>query len=132
MTGVARAPESLGRCREFAPFPAWILKSKVEPQEQLVSLVDRPRLIQRLDGCRKRKLTLISAAAGFGKSSLLGQWRSGLLKQGVKVAWLSVDEDDNEPGVLATYLAFALHSTGLSSAIEDMSETDFGARPAVQ
>ena len=117
-----------GRFREPAPFPAWILKSKIEPEEQLVSLVDRPRLTRRLKEGQNRKLTFISAAAGFGKTSLMSHWRTELLDRGVKAAWLSLDEDDNEPGVLATYLAFSLHSIGLRSAIDQMSETDFGPR----
>lgn len=125
---MAKVPEIPGCFRERVPFPAWTLKSKIEPEEQLVSLIDRPRLIRRLNGGQNRKLTLISAAAGFGKTSLMSQWRTDLLDQGIKAAWLSLDEDDNEPGVLATYLSFALHSMGLMSAIDEMNESDFGAR----
>jgi LuxR family transcriptional regulator, maltose regulon positive regulatory protein len=58
-------------------------------------LVPRPRLIQLLnEGLHtKRKLTLVSAPAGFGKTTLVVAW----LKQiDLPVAWLSLDEDDND------------------------------------
>ena len=108
------------------PFPAWIIKSKIGPEKQLIELIDRPRLIQRLKEGLKRKLTLISAPPGYGKTALMSAWRRHLLDQGVKVAWLSLDEDDNQPGVLASYLAFSLHDSGLGGAIDEMSPVDFG------
>ena len=125
---MGKAPSTPGQRRPQTPFPAWMLASKTEPEAQLVSMIDRPRLVQRLKEGRQRKLTLVWAAAGYGKTSLLSSWRTELLAQGVKVAWLSLDGDDNAPGVLAAYLAFSLHSMGLTSAIDDLSATDFGPR----
>ena len=118
--------EMSGPYSRESPFPAWIIKSKIEPEEQMASLIGRPRLIQRLKDGLDRKLTLIAASAGYGKTALMSRWRRDLLDQGIKVAWLSLDEDDNRPGVLATYLSFSLHSIGLRSAIDEMSEQDFG------
>ena len=115
-----------GQFRQKSPFPAWIIKSKIEPEEHLVSLIERPRLIQQLNDGLRKELTLISASAGYGKTALLSHWRRDLLDQGINTAWLGLDEDDNQPGVLATYLCFSLHSIGLSSAIDEMSEGDFG------
>ncbi len=94
----------------------------------MAPLIKRPRLIQRLNDGLGQRLTLICAAAGYGKTALMSQWRRDLMEQGVPVAWLSLDEEDNQPGVLATYLSFSLHDSGLASAIDDMSETDFGPR----
>ena len=108
------------------PFPAWIIRSKTEPEEQLVPLTDRPRLTQRLNDGLGRKLTLICAPPGYGKTALLSSWRRDLTDQGIRVAWLSLDENDNQPGVLASYLAFSLHKTGLASAIDAMSGEEFG------
>ena len=108
------------------PFPAWIIRSKTEPEEQLVRLIDRPRLTQRLFDGLDRKLTLISAPPGYGKTALLSNWRHDLTDQGIQVAWLSLDENDNQPGVLASYLAFSLHKTGLASAIDTMPAEEFG------
>ena len=88
----------------------------------------RNRLIQRLNEGLDRRLTLISAAAGYGKSALMRSWRQALLDQGRRVAWLGLDEDDNAPGALAAYIAFALHRAGLGSAIDEFSREDFGPR----
>jgi len=69
--------------------------------------VSRPRLIERLDAglLRKRKLTLVSAPAGFGKTTLLSEWVTGC---GRPVAWLSLDEGDNDPTRFWSYLSAAL------------------------
>jgi LuxR family maltose regulon positive regulatory protein len=73
------------------------------------NLVPRPRLIERLDeGLRQgRKLTLVSAPAGFGKTTLLSEWihTSGARRDN---AWLSLDEGDSDPGHFLTYLVAAL------------------------
>jgi LuxR family maltose regulon positive regulatory protein len=73
-------------------------------------LVSRPRLIARLDeGLRSgRKLTLISATAGFGKTTLLSAWVGARQALRQKVAWLSLDEGDNDPARLWRYVIAAL------------------------
>ena len=123
LPGMLEAGRESGR---ESPFPDWIIHSKTQPEAHLVPLIDRPRLIQSLKNGLERRLTLISASAGYGKTALMSCWRRDLLDQGVKVAWLSLDEDDNRPGILATYLSFALHESGLRSTIDGMSEKDFG------
>ncbi|HEX2909484.1 MAG TPA: LuxR C-terminal-related transcriptional regulator [Chloroflexia bacterium] len=69
--------------------------------------VQRHRLIERLnEGLHyNRKLTLISAPAGFGKTSLVSEWLTGCDWQ---VAWLSLDEGDSDPVRFLTYLIAAL------------------------
>ena len=69
----------------------------------------RPRLIERLNeglssGC---KLTLISAPAGFGKTTLVSEWVAGCERP---VAWLSLDEGDNDPTCFLAYLVAALQT----------------------
>ena len=54
----------------------------------------RPPLIERLNEGMTRKLTLISAPAGFGKTTLLSEWITGC---GRSVAWVSLDKGDNDP-----------------------------------
>src|SRR5215211_8183821 len=67
----------------------------------------RPRLIERLDEGLRRKLTLISAPAGFGKTTLVGGWVAGIPRP---VAWLSLDEGDNDPSRFLAYLVAALQA----------------------
>ena len=70
--------------------------------------VARPRLTERLHrGCTHCGLTLISAPAGFGKTTLVSEWLSG--REGL-VAWLSLDEGDGEPARFLTYLVAALQT----------------------
>jgi len=64
-------------------------------------LVRRPRLIKQLnEGTRSgRKLTLVSAPAGYGKTTLVGEWiqAMGGATPPTAIAWLSLDESDNDP-----------------------------------
>ncbi len=73
------------------------------------NLVPRPRLIRELDeGLRLgHRLSLLSAQAGFGKTTLLSDW---IGQQEGAVAWLSLDEGDNEPTRFWTYLVAALQT----------------------
>ncbi len=68
-------------------------------------LVSRPRLIERLNAGVDRKLTLISAAAGFGKTTLVAEWLSRVERP---CTWLSLDKGDNDPVQFVTYLIAAL------------------------
>ncbi|MCU1551353.1 MAG: LuxR family transcriptional regulator, partial [Glaciihabitans sp.] len=74
--------------------------------------IARPRLVERLDeGLRAdRKLTLIAAPAGFGKSSLLSEWIAGAEAKWPqsRVAWLSLEPSDNDLPRFLTYLLAAL------------------------
>jgi LuxR family maltose regulon positive regulatory protein len=70
-------------------------------------LVPRLRLIARLDAglAAGRKLTLIAAPAGYGKTTLVAGWLRG---SSAPIAWLSLDENDNDPARFAAYLLAAL------------------------
>lgn len=81
-------------------------------------MVSRPRLFGRLSDILNRKLTLISAPAGFGKTTLVSEWVASLTPnpspagrgEGVRVAWLSLDEGDNDPVRFISYLIAALQT----------------------
>jgi LuxR family maltose regulon positive regulatory protein len=100
--------------------PEPLLTTKFYIPEPRPNLVPRPRLVERLDeGLRLgRKLTIVSAPAGFGKTTLLSEWLSypGTARQGYspgcesaqRVSWLSLDEGDNDPIRFLTYLIAAL------------------------
>src|SRR5439155_24178656 len=64
-------------------------------------LVHRPRLLQRLQQSSERVLTLLSAPAGFGKSTLLGDW---LTSSAMPAAWLSLEPQDDDPARFLSYL----------------------------
>ena len=79
-------------------------------------LVARPRLIERLNAGLHRKLTLVSAPAGFGKTTLLSEWVAGRgrTEPEVRVAWLSLDDGDNDPARFLAYLVAALQTVDRS------------------
>jgi LuxR family maltose regulon positive regulatory protein len=70
--------------------------------------VDRPRLREVLARNEVCPLTLVSAPAGFGKTTLLGDWSEQLSRDGKSVAWVSLDLSDNDPARFLTYLVGAL------------------------
>jgi serine/threonine-protein kinase PknK len=73
------------------PTPA----TKYRPLVPTRSLVTRGRLMDSLRAAGKRRLIIVHAASGFGKTTLAAQWREELSQAGVVVAWLTVDDDDN-------------------------------------
>ena len=85
--------------------PILATKLYVPPPRSRVVL--RPRLDGRLDEGLGRRLTLVSAPAGFGKSTLIAEWVAGC---GLSVAWLSLDEGDAEPTRFLAYLVEALRT----------------------
>jgi LuxR family maltose regulon positive regulatory protein len=70
-------------------------------------LVSRPRLTERLNAGFQRRLTLVSAPAGFGKTTLLSEW---LGEARVPVAWVSLDISDNDPVRFLNYVIAALET----------------------
>ncbi len=86
-----------------------ILATKLYIPPPRPKIVLRPRLIERLNEglSAGRKLTLISAPAGFGKTTLVSEWVAGCERP---VAWLSLDEGDNDPTRFLTYLVAALQT----------------------
>jgi len=71
-------------------------------------LLAREALIERLFAVREQRLIILSAPAGFGKSTVLSQYRLRLLAAGERVAWLSCDESDSEPQRMLQYLVAAI------------------------
>jgi len=71
-------------------------------------LISRPRLTTLLTKSLKYPLTLISAPAGFGKTTLLATWEQSLPENHLLRAWVSLDEEDNDPQLFWTYVLSAL------------------------
>jgi LuxR family maltose regulon positive regulatory protein len=84
-----------------------VLASKLYIPQPRPRLVLRPRLIDRLEEGQQSRLTLVSAPAGFGKSTLLSEWVAGGHRP---VAWLSLDEGDADPFRFLAYLVAALQT----------------------
>jgi LuxR family transcriptional regulator, maltose regulon positive regulatory protein len=82
-----------------------ILNTKLYVPPLRPGVVSRRRLVEQLDAGRHRKLSLVSAPAGFGKTTLITSWVAEL---DIPVAWLSLDEADNEFARFLSYLLAAL------------------------
>ena len=95
------------------PWSAPILATKLYIPPPRAKTVFRPCLVERLNEglSAGRKLTLISASAGFGKTTLVSEWVASCRQP---VAWLSLDEGDNDPTRFLTYLIAALQTVTAS------------------
>jgi len=93
---------------------ASILTTKLYIPQLPSNIVSRPRLNEKLDKGIQRRLTLISAPAGYGKTTLLSDYVN---QCGLPVAWLSLDEGDNDVKRFLIYVISALQTV----------EPDFGA-----
>ena len=87
-----------------------LLETKLHVPRWRRSLVARPRLSERLSRGAESALTLVSAPAGFGKTTLLAEWLAVAAADGRSVAWLSLDQRDNDPALFWTYLVAALNT----------------------
>src|SRR5437764_1803839 len=106
---VRRARASLAADQEpdHAPVDP-LLATKLAIPPARPALVPRPRLIARLIAGLKGPLTLLSAPAGSGKTTLLSAWRATPEGQKLPVAWVSLDEGDNDPTRFWRYVVTAL------------------------
>lgn len=91
-----------------SPAPGWVgqrLTTKLYLPPARQTLVDRPVLLDQLNEGLRGRLTLVSAPAGFGKTSLVAAWRK---QCETPLAWVSLDEEDNDPLRFLDYLIGAL------------------------
>jgi LuxR family transcriptional regulator, maltose regulon positive regulatory protein len=99
------------------PAPAYVsdagshhlIHSKLKPPQPAATCIDRPALRAQLDSAANHKLTLLTAPVGSGKTTLLTQWHQRASPER-SVAWLSLDELDNDPVRLFSYLVAAVRS----------------------
>src|ERR1700761_3885355 len=88
------------------------ITTKVLPPRDAL-IIDRPRLLELAAQVREKRLSLIKAPSGFGKTSLAITWASLLARTGHRVAWFSIDKDDDEPAQFLFYVCHALrHACG--------------------
>ena len=84
-----------------------LLNTKLFIPSGLSELVARPHLIERLNAGLNGKLILVSAPAGFGKTTLISEWIS---QSELPFCWISLDENDSDPGRFLAYLIASLQS----------------------
>ena len=87
-----------------------LLETKLHIPRRRRGLVARPRLNERLNRGADAALTLVSASAGFGKTTLLAEWLAAAPAAGRSAAWLSLDQRDNDPALFWRYLVAALQA----------------------
>ncbi|WP_197047023.1 LuxR C-terminal-related transcriptional regulator [Paucibacter sp. KBW04] len=100
---------------EMPSSSAWMWVGKLAPPQIQLDTVRRAALLGRLQGYRHMSLALVTSPPGFGKTTLLAQWREALqsLAQPIPVAWLSLDEADSDPGRFLAYVLLALEGAGV-------------------
>jgi serine/threonine-protein kinase PknK len=102
--------------------------TKYRPPTAARLLVTRARLIEMLRAGGSRRLIVIHGPAGFGKTTLAAQWRAVLADEGVTVAWLTIDSDDNNVVSFLAHLIEAVRSVrptlaqDLRQALEEHGE----------
>ena len=87
-----------------------LLATKLFLPTALGTLIPRSRLHALLDKALQHSFTLVSAPAGFGKTTLLSTWARSLAVPNTGVCWLSLDEEDNDPYLFWTYVIAALQT----------------------
>lgn len=85
-----------------------LILTKFVPPRSSIQLLERPRLLQLLSPVQQCRLGVVCAGAGFGKTTLLAQWHQQMVAQGERIAWLSLDEDDDDVWQFIPYLLQAL------------------------
>ena len=105
----------------------WLLTAKVTAPDPADGYFHRPALIRQLDPVANRRVSVLRAPGGFGKTTTLAEIGRRAKKRGLLVAWLTVDEDD-APGLFGAHLAYAFEHAGLDLAMQH-SEDAWSASP---
>jgi LuxR family maltose regulon positive regulatory protein len=106
---------------------ATLLPTKFYVPPTPASFVSRSHLLDLLSEALCHRLTLVSAQAGAGKTTLVSAWAQSIRKQGVAVGWFSLDDADNDPRVFLDYLVACLEDAGVS--IESIVPALGGGQP---
>ncbi len=115
-----------------APTPAVgspLLTTKLFLPRLRPGMVARPQLVGMLDAALSYPLTLVSAPAGFGKTTLVAAWAQ---QQPLPVGWLSLDAGDNDPNRFLAYLIAALQAADPSLGRELRAALAGGQAPPIE
>src|SRR5258708_23284735 len=119
-----------GKDRLFGGKQLPFLATKVAPP-RTPGLIDRPRLLAMAAQLSARRLAVIKAPAGFGKTSLASSWSEWLHERGGLVAWLAIDSDDDEPPRFLFYVTQAMQraTPGVGADALDLIKETFLISP---
>ena len=110
-----------------------ILATKLFAPARRQQLVERPRVVERLGFSidASHRLTLVSAPAGFGKTTLLSEWLTDLDQQQshMRLGWLSLDDGDNDSARFMAHLVAALTAPDSMSTRQSSSRSPPPRRP---
>lgn len=90
-----------------------LIRTKLRPRPPVEAVLPRDHVLERLCEAPLPTLTLLSAPAGYGKTTLMSQWWHRLRDSGARVAWLSLDSNDATPAALFSYMIASLHEAGI-------------------
>ncbi len=107
----SETPHEAGRESVAEQMFPWLLRQRITVPDRVAGYVHRAELVNQTMPT-ERRLTVLKASGGFGKTTLLSECCRRLRQDGVPAAWASLDEQDN-PQILDIYIAFACHIAGL-------------------
>src|SRR3954447_19060384 len=115
---IAAEPLNLPKHNFATGPPRNLISTKLYPPRLRASLVPRSDLISLLNGESDRRLTLILAPAGYGKSTLVAQW---LAELGLPYSWVSLEKSDDNPHAFFSLVVAALQTIDPGLATETES-----------
>lgn len=105
-------------------YSSTLIKTKLLAPVSSPGMLVREKLIGLLRSALNRKLILVSAPAGFGKTTLIGQWFEIMQKQAAVLGWLSLNDSDNEPTGFLRYIIAALQESDNNIGCAAMRQID--------
>src|SRR5688500_9470318 len=109
---------------------AWLRDQRLAPPRQMARLCERQRVIHLLSAARAGSVSLLTAPPGYGKTTVLAQWRRQLAAEGTLVAWYTAAAAEREPTSFLRMIARALHVGGMDmrgSGLLDSGHTILGS-----
>jgi ATP/maltotriose-dependent transcriptional regulator MalT len=121
---LVRVPGEDNSQREIRPVCGELLATKSCVPVSPHALIPRPRLSALLDAGLQRQLTLVSAPAGFGKTTLLSTWAQAHSTGNSRMAWLTLDEGDDSPRRFWAYVLTAIDRCEPVTSVQALQRLD--------
>lgn len=106
-----------------------VLRTKLQPPHRITAWISRPHLLNQLTAGLQRRLILVSAPAGSGKTSLLSTWLSNA---SLPAAWLSLDRGDDDLATFLTYFVAAIRTLFPQSCEQTLAMLELPELPATR